>query len=433
MTELIMLIPEIFVPFLYAYIFQKLMTLFLGKRNNRVVAGKIGWACFIVYQILTNHFINSINPWLMISINVFILFIIGVIERDVPIKRSAFFAIMICVINMLMEVAGILIMTFVGVDIAIRNKTGGYMASVLLLIMDIVLSKTKKDKRHSDIPGRVYSVILLIPIISVILMNWLFLLASNYTVYTNMAIISGCFFLLMNYIIFEVYDKISLDAELKSENRLYCKQLELCSAQASDQENFYSEIRRTRHDMKNHLTGLFEMIKQGHNEEACEYIERLLKDGINVDAEEISRSGNIIIDSLINHKYKIAKSNGIDFDATVFVPAKLEFRSDHLVVILGNLLENALEACYKVEPGKRYIKVEVSYEKGILRICIKNSCISEKRRGSDGAYFTTKLFGGGSVFARYPAFLVVFRQLVKTRFEFVRRRRDFLKAYADIF
>jgi sensor histidine kinase regulating citrate/malate metabolism len=72
------------------------------------------------------------------------------------------------------------------------------------------------------------------------------------------------------------------------------------------------------------------------------------------------------------------------------VPANLSFRSDHLVIILGNLLENALEACYKVEPGKRYIKVDITYEKGVLHICIKNSCISEKRRGRDGAFFTTK-------------------------------------------
>ncbi|RKM62782.1 ATP-binding protein [Butyrivibrio sp. XB500-5] len=390
MTDQIMLIPEFFVPFLYAYVFSKLMTLFLGKKNNRIIAGRIGWGCFIVYQILTNHFINFINPWIMISINIFILFLIGIIERGASLMRSAFFAIIVCVINMLMEVAGILIMTFIGVDSSITNITGGYMASVLLLIMDIILSRTKREKRHNDIPLKIYSIILIIPIVTIILMNWLFMIASIQTAYANIAIISGCFFLLMNYIIFEVYDRISLDAELKSENRLYCKQLELCSAQASDQENFYAEIRRTRHDMKNHLTGLFEMIKQGHNKEACEYIERLLKDGINVNAEEISRSGNIIIDSLINHKYKIAKENGIKFDATVFVPSKLEFRSDHLVIILGNLLENALEACYKVAKGLRYINVEVSYEKGILHICIKNSCISEKRRGSDGAYFTTK-------------------------------------------
>ncbi len=390
MTEYLILIPEIFVPFLYAYVFQKLMTLFLGKRNNRVVAGRIGWGCFIVYQIITNHFIDYIHPWLMFGLNILIIFLIGLIERDVSVMRSAFFAIIIITIAMLLEIAAILIMIYTGVSDSMRSKTGGFIAAALFLVIDIIVRGTQSDKRHSDVPVRVYSIILIIPIVTIVLMNWLFLIASHQTAYANLAIISGCFFLLMNYIIFEVYDRISLDAELKSENRLYCKQLELCSAQASDQENFYAEIRRTRHDMKNHLTGLFEMIKQGHNKEACEYIERLLKDGINVNEEEISRSGNIIIDSLINHKYKIAKENGIKFDATVFVPAKLEFRSDHLVIILGNLLENALEACYKVAKGLRYINVEVSYEKGILHICIKNSCISEKRRGSDGAYFTTK-------------------------------------------
>ncbi|WP_158588780.1 sensor histidine kinase [Butyrivibrio sp. X503] len=344
----------------------------------------------MLFTFFTNHYNEVLSPWLMVSGNILFIVAVGLASYDASFKRCAFFAFIMCTMGMLFEAATIIIMTTIGIDMDSIYKTGSFVSESLMLIVEIVIKNTKKDRRFRDVPLRQYSIILIIPIISVFIMNWIFLIASRQPIYSDFAIISGCFFLLMNYIIFEVYDQISLDAELKSENRLYCKQLELCSVQASDQENFYSEIRRTRHDMKNHLTGLFEMIKQGHNNEACEYIERLLKDGINVDAEEISRSGNIIIDSLINHKYKIAKKNGIDFDATVFVPAKLEFRSDHLVIILGNLLENALEACYKVAQDIRYIKVEISYEKGILHICIKNSCISEKRRGSDGAYFTTK-------------------------------------------
>ncbi len=390
MADKFTLLAEISVPFIYVLTIQKFMTLFLGKRNEHVIAGRIGWACFFIFQIFSNRYTSSINPWVMLGTNILIIFVIGVVERDVPIKRSAFFAIIVCTICVLLEIAGIMIMTFTGIDSEISYKTGGYMAVALFLIMEILVQKTTRERKHSDIPTKIYSIILMIPIASVLLMNWIFLIASKQHDYATFALVSGSFLLLMNYIIFEVYDRISLDAELKSENRLYCKQLELCSVQASDQENFYSEIRRTRHDMKNHLTGLFEMIKQGHNKEACDYIERLLKDGINVDAEEISRSGNIIVDSLVNHKYKVAKENGIDYDATVFVPANLSFRSDHLVIILGNLLENALEACYKVEPGKRYIKIDITYEKGVLHICIKNSCISEKRRGSDGAFFTTK-------------------------------------------
>ena len=389
MTENLLIISGLFLAFLEILITQKFMSVFLGEKSGNI-AGNILWILYVIYAFFSNMNNQDHNPWLVISANFLFVLVIGIVDREASFKRAAFFSLLINTISMLMEVATIVIMEMLGMELDSIYKGGGYVSESLMFIIVVIAKKTKTKRRVTDIPMRLYVTILSIPVISVFIMNWIFLIAYKRSEYGSFAIISGCFFLLMNYIIFEVYDQISYEAELKAQNRLYCKQLELCSAQASDQEKFYSEIRRTRHDMKNHLTGIYEMIKAGDNKEACAYIERMLKEGINVAEEDISRSGNIIIDSLINHKYLVAKQNGIEFDATVFVPASLAFRSDHLVIILGNLLENALEACYKVEPGKRFIKVEVTYEKGVLNICIKNSCISEKRRGSDGAYFTTK-------------------------------------------
>ena len=389
MSENLLILSALFLAVIQILIIHKFMSVFLGERN-RGFWGPVLWLLYFIFQFFSNMKSTDLIPWFIFGTNLFFAFIIGVVDRDASLKRAAFFSLFINTICMLMEVATIVIMQMLGMDLENIYKGGGFVTESLLFIIVVVAKRTKAKRIFDDIPMKLYATILSIPIMSVFIMNWIFLIASKRNEYGSFAIISGVFFLLMNYIIFEVYDQISYEAELKAQNRLYCKQLELCSAQASDQENFYSEIRRTRHDMKNHLTGIYEMIKAGDNKEACEYIERIMKEGINVDAEDISRSGNIIIDSLINHKYIVAKQNGIEFDATVFVPSNLAFRSDHLVIILGNLLENALEACYKVELGKRFIKVEVTYEKGVLNICIKNSCISEKRRGSDGSYFTTK-------------------------------------------
>ena len=142
--------------------------------------------------------------------------------------------------------------------------------------------------------------------------------------------------------------------------------------------------------MKSHLSSLLGMVESGENEEAIKYMQQLLSDGFGRSSDEISKSGNIVVDSLINYKYSIAKKEGIAFEASTFVPAVLPFKSEHLVIILGNLLENAFDACMKVQPKGRYIRLDMNYEKNMLKISIKNSCIFENRRDRHGRFSSTK-------------------------------------------
>ena len=145
-----------------------------------------------------------------------------------------------------------------------------------------------------------------------------------------------------------------------------------------------------RHDMKNHLSGILGMVNAGQTKEAGDYIQKMLDDGIGTDADEISHTGNIVVDSLVNHKYALAQKDGIQFEARVFIPSVLPFQSGHLAIIFGNLLENALEACRKLPQEQRYIILEATYIKEMLQICIKNGSPEKLKKDSSGRYLTTK-------------------------------------------
>jgi sensor histidine kinase regulating citrate/malate metabolism len=196
--------------------------------------------------------------------------------------------------------------------------------------------------------------------------------------------------LVVNYVIFEVYDWISRNAELREQNRLYARQLELCNQQAEERESLYLEIRRIRHDLKNHLSGLLGMIQTGQTKEAEKYIMQMLDAGVGDHPEEVSRSGNIVVDSIINHAYTAAQKDNIQFNANVLVPAALPFESGHLAIVLGNLLENALEACRDIPEGKGFICLDISYAKGIFQLCIKNNYQAKRKKDTIGHYLTTK-------------------------------------------
>lgn len=177
---------------------------------------------------------------------------------------------------------------------------------------------------------------------------------------------------------------------VREQNRLYGQQLELCSRQAEERESLYLEIRRLRHDMKNYLSCLLGAVQTGEKKEAEMLIQEMLNDGISNRTSEVSRSGNIVVDSLVNYKHDLAEKEGIMFEANVFIPVSLPFQSGHLAVILGNLLDNALEACRGVPEGQRYIKLDISYVKEMLQICIRNSYHATHRKDSSGRYLTTK-------------------------------------------
>ena len=164
----------------------------------------------------------------------------------------------------------------------------------------------------------------------------------------------------------------------------------LCSHQAEERELHYLELRRMRHDMKNHLSGLLGMINAGQTKEAGDYIQKMLDDSIGTATGEVSHTGNIVVDSLVNYKYGLALKDGIQFEARVFIPSVLPFQGGHLAIILGNLLENALEACRKLPQERRYIILEATYTKEMLQICIKNSSPEESKKDSSGRYLTTK-------------------------------------------
>lgn len=149
--------------------------------------------------------------------------------------------------------------------------------------------------------------------------------------------------------------------------------------------------------MKNYLSGLLGMVQAGKMEEASDYIQAMLDDGISDRTEEISRSGNIVVDSLINHKYALALKDNIRFDATVFIPSALPFHNGHLSIIIGNLLENALEACKKLQQDQRYINLEVLYVKEVLQIHIKTVVCRTARQITQGNILPLKRIRTGMV------------------------------------
>lgn len=104
---------------------------------------------------------------------------------------------------------------------------------------------------------------------------------------------------------------------------------------------------------------------------------------------DISHSGNIVIDSLISYWFMTAKQKDIEFSVDICVPMMMPFKGADICLILGNLLENAVEAAQKVE-GKRYIKIKIKYDKNNLLVFVSNSYRGALIKTKDNRLRTTK-------------------------------------------
>jgi len=88
-------------------------------------------------------------------------------------------------------------------------------------------------------------------------------------------------------------------------------------------------------------------------------------------ADGYAKSGNAEVDGILNYKIHEAKKQKIEVDLNLHIPEKLNIQPFDLVAVLGNLLDNAIEATSKLEEDKK-IKVSIELERNVLYVSVTN-------------------------------------------------------------
>ena len=133
----------------------------------------------------------------------------------------------------------------------------------------------------------------------------------------------------------------------------------------NDKEN---ELRKIRHDTRNHLQAIHSLVSDGKNEDAAEYIEKI--DGMYQKTSRSFDTGNFLADALLSSKSKEAEKSDISIDFSGIIPHE-KIDDVDLVILLSNMLDNAIEASEKL-PGNKAIRIESKYLKGMWVITMKN-------------------------------------------------------------
>lgn len=131
----------------------------------------------------------------------------------------------------------------------------------------------------------------------------------------------------------------------------------------------YDELRKLRHDMKNHLQCILMLIDDNDSKQAKEYISDIIGTKLEFTFEYLN-TGNKIVDAVANTKLAQCKNEDIE---TIIRTSdfSLDIDETDICIILSNLFDNAIEACRKSD-SNRLIYFEISKKKSYVNIIIKN-------------------------------------------------------------
>lgn len=106
--------------------------------------------------------------------------------------------------------------------------------------------------------------------------------------------------------------------------------------------------------------------------------------------ETVSHSGNTVVDAIINFKYAVAKEYEIDFCLKTFIPDELPIEQCDLGIVLGNAIDNAIEAVKKCKNKEKIIEISMGVKKEAWVMVIKNPYEHKIKRDRAGRILSTK-------------------------------------------
>ncbi len=162
---------------------------------------------------------------------------------------------------------------------------------------------------------------------------------------------------------------------------------EVLRQQYEEIKMIYKDMRGWRHDYHNHIQVLKAQLALGKFVEVSDYLDKLEESLNQIDT--YVKSGNQMIDAILNGKLSLARDREISVNCKAQMPETLPVSDVDLCVILGNLLDNALEACEEIVPGQRFLRIYMARNKSQLYISIQNSA-KEDLDFKDRHYISTK-------------------------------------------
>ncbi len=381
MKNWMFILADIIGLFVSLLILKSFFAMFGEKRRFKYRIDILADFLFLGLSLIINIYkINQIFFAILFYLIVFAYSWLYIIK---PLKRiySSILGYVILIISEIMMGLLLSSVTNMTVEQSLQNIVYYILISVVSKLIVYVIIKTISSFvicKTNSMPKMALVAFIVLPTTTVIV---LYFMSEYVFTNTNHKIQIICFilsFLLIfsNIVVFFILDYVSKQKDREKSIETKAKQLEYERQYYSDLYDKQVITDKITHDLKNKFYAFKTLLKEDpiKAETAIEDITAQFN-----DVSMMKITGNIGIDSLLNHKLSIAKTNGIKVDIECIIGEIKYIDLIDLCVILGNLLDNSIEACLKIENQiDRLIKINIKQEMKFLQITITNTYIKEK-------------------------------------------------------
>ena len=172
------------------------------------------------------------------------------------------------------------------------------------------------------------------------------------------------------------------------DKHIYAYQDKILREQMEEMNGIYTTMRGWRHDYHNHMQSIKAHLEAGQTAEAVGYLDKMEDALKQIDFEY--KTGNIGVDAILNSKLSVAKQHGLEVKCDTVLEGEITIPQVDLCVLLGNLVDNAIEACDKMEEGQRkFLRIYMCIRRSQLYISVSNAT-NEVIRKLDKDYISNK-------------------------------------------
>lgn len=363
------------------YTIGKLIVIFLGRNVNSRGMARITYALFWSITTAVHLFINI--PIIMLLSNILGMMALAM-NYQCGLQRKV-----LSVVYTYLFLAGIetIVVLWTGYQKLALFSQGEYNSIGGLIVIKIItymvalfLDKFHGIRNGEAVPLSYWFSIFSVPASSIYI---ILLTLNSGSLSYDLLTVELVLFLMINFIVFYLYDKLSIKIAEEAENKAqlqiqsnYLKQYELMQLSMNS-------MRALKHDLKNHFMTIQALVQNQNYEALNQYVNEILE--LPDLQKQYVDTGNHVLDSVLNFKIFEAEKLGVKINTRIQFPADLDLNAYDFTVILGNLIDNAVRAS-----KSRGVDIKMRYDRGLAFLEVWNDFEGEIRLDDHGKIATTK-------------------------------------------
>lgn len=351
-----------------SYVIYKFMKIFFDKKRS---SDSVEAFFYIGYTLVISFIYFFIKIPIILLVSNILLFFGLTFNYFGSIKQRLLTTLYLYTTLFFVEIIAAAFTGYLQTNILAKSEYNSILAIIFVRILSylivLIIENCKNIKNGNFVSLPYWLSIFIIPLGTSFLLSVIFF---SGVATPNLVAISVIIVLLINILAFYLYDSIAkffterMEKKLVTQQNIYYEnQLELMKISLDSNKSL-------RHDLKNHISFLYEIAKTNDNQEVMRYLSNIFD--VYSNNKEHSKSGNISIDSIINFKLQQADEENIDTKIDISIPNDFSMSPFDVAVILGNLLDNAISGA-KTAPNDKWVHINIKHSKSLLIIKISNS------------------------------------------------------------